>query len=39
MIKIIITGPECSGKTTLTKSLATFFKASMVEEYAKRIYF
>jgi NadR type nicotinamide-nucleotide adenylyltransferase len=35
MIKIIITGPECSGKTSLTKSLATFFKASMVEEYAR----
>ncbi len=37
MYKIIITGPESTGKSTLTKQLATYFKVEMGSEYA-RIY-
>ncbi len=37
MLKIAITGPESSGKTTLARQLAAFFGAPCVPEYA-RIY-
>ncbi len=37
MIKIVLTGPESSGKSTLAKALATYFKVPLVLEYA-RIY-
>lgn len=37
MLKIAITGPESSGKTTLARQLATFLGAPCVPEYA-RIY-
>ena len=32
---IIITGPECSGKTTLTKALAKALKTGYTEEYSR----
>lgn len=35
MIRIAITGPESSGKTTLSEQLATHFEASLVREYAR----
>ena len=35
MYKIIITGPECSGKTTLSKKLSQYFKISFAKEYAR----
>lgn len=35
MFKIVITGPESTGKSTLTKQLATYFKVDMVTEYAR----
>ena len=35
MIKIIITGPECSGKSTLSKSLAEHFQSPLLHEYAR----
>ncbi|MCB0633538.1 MAG: ATP-binding protein [Saprospiraceae bacterium] len=35
--KIVITGPESSGKTTLTQQLARYFQTQWVPEYA-RIY-
>ena len=35
MIKIIITGPECSGKSTLSKSLAEHFQSPLLDEYAR----
>jgi GTPase SAR1 family protein len=38
MIKIILTGPESTGKTTLAKQLADYFHAPLVQEYA-RIFF
>ncbi len=37
MISIAITGPECSGKTTLAKELSSYLKCKWVEEYS-RIY-
>lgn len=37
MIKIAVTGPESSGKTTLARQLAAYFGAPCVPEYA-RIY-
>ena len=37
MIKIVITGPESSGKTTLAEELALHYKTAWVPEYA-RIY-
>ena len=37
MIKIVFTGPESSGKTTIAKRLAQDFKVPLVAEYA-RIY-
>jgi NadR type nicotinamide-nucleotide adenylyltransferase len=35
IIKIAITGPESTGKTTLTKTLAEYFKTTWAEEYAR----
>lgn len=35
MNKIIVTGPECSGKTTLCKSLSKYFNLSCCKEYAR----
>ena len=35
MKKIIITGPESSGKTTLAKQLAQFYQATYVPEYSR----
>ncbi len=35
MIKIAISGPESSGKTTLTKALALDFNSPFAEEYAR----
>ena len=35
MLKIIITGPESSGKTTLTKAVAEHFDLSFTKEYAR----
>ena len=35
MYKIIVTGPECSGKTTLIKKLSQHFKISFAKEYAR----
>ena len=36
MIKIIITGPESSGKTTLSRNLSHSLKGSLVDEYARK---
>ena len=36
MIKIVITGPESTGKTTLAMQLSTYFKTVWVSEYARR---
>ena len=35
MLKIIVTGPESSGKTTLCKALSTHFEIPFTEEYAR----
>ena len=35
MHKVIVTGPESSGKTTLCKALSEHFKISFTEEYAR----
>ena len=35
MSKIIVTGPESSGKTTLCKALATHFKTPFTEEFSR----
>lgn len=35
MIKVAITGPESSGKTTLAKSLAQHYEVDWVKEYAR----
>jgi len=35
MHKIIVTGPECSGKTTLSKSLSKYFNSKLVNEFAR----
>ena len=35
VLKIIITGPESSGKTTLCSQLSTYFKYPLVSEYAR----
>jgi nicotinamide riboside kinase len=35
MLRIIITGPESSGKTTLCKALAKHFKIASSKEYAR----
>ncbi len=34
MLRVVLTGPECSGKTTLVKKLAEYFKVPFVEEFA-----
>ena len=33
--KIVLTGPECSGKTTLSTDIATRFNLPIVKEYAR----
>lgn len=33
--KIAITGPECSGKSTLAKQLGDHFNATVIDEYAR----
>ena len=38
MLKIILTGPESSGKTTLARQLATHFNAPLVEEYVRTFF-
>lgn len=35
MKKVVIIGPECTGKSTLTKALANHFKSPYIEEYAR----
>jgi len=35
MLKIIVTGPESSGKTTLCKALAKHFNTSFIPEFAR----
>ena len=35
MKKIVIIGPESTGKTTITQQLAAHFQCPMVEEYAR----
>lgn len=35
MLKIVLTGPESTGKTTLAKQLADHFKTEWVAEYAR----
>ncbi len=35
MLKIVITGPESTGKTALARSLATHFRAPFVPEFAR----
>lgn len=36
MIKVAITGPESSGKTTLSESLAAYFDVNWVPEFARK---
>ena len=36
MKKLIFTGPECSGKTKISKEIADFFNFPYVEEYARK---
>ena len=35
MFKVIVTGPESSGKTTLCKNLSNYFKTPFLNEYAR----
>tara|TARA_B100000902_G_C27263643_1_gene892230 strand:+ start:998 stop:1504 length:507 start_codon:yes stop_codon:yes gene_type:complete len=35
MIKIVFTGPECSGKTTISKAIAKKFNLPLVPEFAR----
>ncbi len=35
MIKVVITGAECSGKTTLAKDLSQYYNTPLVPEYAR----
>ncbi len=35
MLKIVITGPESTGKSTLAKQLAAHFNAQLVDEFAR----
>ena len=35
MKHVVFTGPECSGKTTLSKKIAKTFNLPLVEEYAR----
>ena len=34
--KIVITGPECCGKTTLANSLSKIYKCNIVKEFARK---
>lgn len=36
MKKIVIIGPECTGKSTLTQALAKHFNAPYIDEYARK---
>ena len=36
MKKIVFTGPESSGKTTISESVAQKFNLPIVEEYARK---
>lgn len=36
MIKVVITGAECSGKTTLAEDLAQACKATLIPEYSRQ---
>ena len=36
MKKVVVTGPECTGKSTLTKSLSQHFDCPYLEEYARQ---
>jgi HTH-type transcriptional regulator, transcriptional repressor of NAD biosynthesis genes len=38
IIKVILTGPESTGKSTLAKQLANHFNAPLVEEYARTFF-
>jgi nicotinamide riboside kinase len=38
MLKIILTGPESCGKTTLARQLATHFNVPLVEEYVREFF-
>ena len=38
MLKIILTGPESSGKTTLSEAFSQHFNASYVKEYAREYF-
>jgi nicotinamide riboside kinase len=38
MLKIILTGPESCGKTTLARQLAAHFNAPLVEEYVREFF-
>ncbi len=38
MLKIVLTGPESCGKTTLARQLATHFNAPFVEEYVREYF-
>ena len=35
MTRIIITGPESSGKSTISKELSNYFNFPLIEEYAR----
>ncbi len=35
MLKVVLTGPESTGKSTLAKQLADYFEASIVPEFAR----
>ena len=35
LIKVVLFGPESTGKTTLAKELATYYKTNWVPEYAR----
>ena len=36
MIRVVVTGSECTGKTTLARALAEHHKAPWVSEYARQ---
>ena len=36
MIKVVLTGAECSGKTTLAEGLAHHYQAPMIPEYSRK---
>ena len=35
MFKVVITGPESTGKSTITRQLANFFNIDMVKEHSR----